>query len=308
PIAMKPSSHLFALFIFILIFSGCAKEKTLELRKDAHIALVGNNLGSRMQEYGLFETEMHLRYPDSTLYIRNLCDPGDTPGFRPRSGTNDPWAFPGAEDFQEEYATPSGSEGHLEKPDQWLTRLKADVVVGFFGFNESFEGKERLESFRAELEAWILHSKAQKYNGKSAPQLALVAPISFEDISDILDVPNGKAENENLELYAQAMHEIALKHELVYVDAFEASRNWYAESTEPLTIDGSQLNRKGYEKLAELLADKLFGKADEQAHANRDLIHQAVMEKNWMWTNDYKIPNGVHVFGRRYDPFGPDNY
>jgi len=32
------------------------------------------------------------------------------------------------------------------------------------------------------------------------------------------------------------------------------------------------------------------------------------MEKNWMWHNDYKIPNGVHVFGRRYDPFGPDNY
>src|SRR5690606_13783058 len=27
-----------------------------------------------------------------------------------------------------------------------------------------------------------------------------------------------------------------------------------------------------------------------------------------MWHNDYKIPNGVHVFGRRYEPFGPDNY
>ena len=32
------------------------------------------------------------------------------------------------------------------------------------------------------------------------------------------------------------------------------------------------------------------------------------MEKNWMWHNDYKIPNGVHVYGRRYNPFGPDNY
>jgi mono/diheme cytochrome c family protein/glucose/arabinose dehydrogenase len=32
------------------------------------------------------------------------------------------------------------------------------------------------------------------------------------------------------------------------------------------------------------------------------------MEKNWMWHNDYKIPNGVHVFGRRFDPFGPGNY
>lgn len=305
---MKPSQNYFILFICLLTFSGCTKEKTLELRKNSHITLVGNNLASRMQEYGLFETEMHLRYPDSTLYIRNLGDPGDTPGFRPRSGTNDPWAFPGAEEFQDEYATPSGSEGHLEKPDQWLTRLQADIVVGFFGFNESFQGKEKLENFRAELEAWILHSKAQQYNGKSAPQLALVSPISFEDISDIIDVPNGKAENENLELYAEAMHELAVKHELVFVDAFTASRDWYADSSEPLTIDGSQLNELGNQKLAVLLADKLFGKEEPKAGTNRELIHQAVMEKNWMWTNDYKIPNGVHVFGRRYDPFGPDNY
>ena len=27
-----------------------------------------------------------------------------------------------------------------------------------------------------------------------------------------------------------------------------------------------------------------------------------------MWHNDFKIPNGVHVFGRRYKPYGPDNY
>jgi hypothetical protein len=32
------------------------------------------------------------------------------------------------------------------------------------------------------------------------------------------------------------------------------------------------------------------------------------MRKNWMWHNDYKIPNGVHVYGQRYQPFGPDNY
>src|SRR5699024_11790207 len=41
---------------------------------------------------------------------------------------------------------------------------------------------------------------------------------------------------------------------------------------------------------------------------HRELVHAAVKEKNWMWHNDFKIPNGVHVFGRRYDPFGPDNY
>jgi len=300
---------LYSIFIvLVLISSSCTPEKTLELKKGSRITLVGNNLGSRMQEYGLFETEMHLRYPDSTLYIRNLCDPGDTPGFRPRSGTNDPWAFPGAEEFQSEYASPSGSEGFLEKPDQWLSRLQADIVVGFFGFNESFQGTEGLENYKAELDAWIQHSKAQKYNGNSAPQLALVSPIAFEDLSATIDVPNGKTENENLKLYAAAMKEVAVKHDLVFVDAFNPSQEWYDESAEPLTIDGSQLNEKGYEKLAVLLADKLFGKADRKAEANRDLIHAAVMEKNWMWTNDYKIPNGVHVFGRRYDPFGPDNY
>ncbi len=32
------------------------------------------------------------------------------------------------------------------------------------------------------------------------------------------------------------------------------------------------------------------------------------MDKNWFWHNDYKIPNGVHAWGRSYNPFGPDNY
>ena len=48
----------------------------LHLKKDDHIVLVGNNLGSRMMNYGHFETELHLRYPDSLLYIRNMCDGG----------------------------------------------------------------------------------------------------------------------------------------------------------------------------------------------------------------------------------------
>lgn len=306
--SINTPKNLLVFFVLGLLTFQCTQKQTLELRKNSHITLVGNNLASRMMEYGLFETEMHLRYPDSTLFIRNLGDPGDTPGFRPRSGTNDPWAFPGAEDFQTEYATPSGSEGFLEKPDQWLTRLQADIVVGFFGFNESFQGKENLPNFKAELEAWILHSKAQKYNGKSAPQLALVSPIAFEDISNLVDVPDGKKENENLKLYTEAIKELAEKHQLVFVDAFSPSQKWYAESSVPLTIDGSQLNEAGYAKFSALLADELFGKKNIEAGANRDLIHQAVTEKNWLWTNDYKIPNGVHVFGRRYDPFGPDNY
>ena len=52
----------------------------LNLQKGSRIILIGNNLGSRMMNYGHFETEMHVRYPDSLLFIRNMCDGGDTTG------------------------------------------------------------------------------------------------------------------------------------------------------------------------------------------------------------------------------------
>jgi len=299
--------------ISALLFAGslvqCSKpDPALTISKNAHILLIGNNLGSRMMNYGHFETEMQVRYPDSLLFIRNMCDGGDTPGFRPHSGRVSPWAFPGAEKFQTELAHPSGSEGFFETPDQWLTRLKADVIIAFFGYNESFQGAAGLENYKAELDAFIKYTLAQTYNGKSAPQLALVSPTAFENLSDKYDLPNGEKENKNLSLYANAMKEVAANNHVLYIDAFEPSSNWYNESNEALTIDGSQLTDAGYQKFSILLADKVFGKVAAKAEAYRDLVHAAVIEKNWMWHNDYKIPNGVHVYGRRYDPFGSDNY
>ena len=276
--------------------------------KDAHIVLIGNNLGSRMMNFGHFETDMHVRFPDSLLYIRNMCDPGDTPGFRPHSGRVSPWAFPGAEDFYTELAQNSGSQGHFETPDQWLTRHEADIILAFFGFNEAFEGPDGLESYKAELEAFIMHTLNQKYNGEMAPQLALISPVAMENRSADLDVPDGTATNETLALYSQAMQEVAVRNDIFFVDVFNPSKTWYSENPEPLTIDGSQLNDRGYELLATFLNDALFGKPVNRATENQELIHTAVQEKNWFWHNDYKIPNGVHVFGRRYEPFGPDNY
>ncbi|WP_370469313.1 PVC-type heme-binding CxxCH protein [Nibrella viscosa] len=298
----------FVLILIAFIAFRTNVAPSLTLAKGARIMLIGNNLGSRMMNYGHFETEMQVRYPEHMLYIRNMCDGGDTPGFRPHASRFSPWAFPGAEKFQTELATNSDSEGHFETPDQWLTRLKADVIVAFFGYNESFQGKAGLENYKAELDAFVNHTLSQKYNGTAPPQLALVSPIAFEDLSDRYDLPNGKKENENLALYTKATKEVADKNKVLFVDAFTPSQQWYAANKEPLTIDGSQLNDEGYKKLSLLLADQVFGKVAAKAESNRKLVHEAVMEKNFMWHNDYKIPNGVHAYGRRYNPFGPDNY
>ena len=310
PCTKSNTALLFLFGLMIAAFTACRSDSSepLKIQKHTSIALVGNNLGSRMMNFGHFETEMQVRYPDSMLYIRNFCDGGNTPGFRPHAARNDPWAFPGAEKFQTEFATPSGSEGHFESPDQWLTRHKADVIIAFFGYNESFQGKEGLDNYKAELDAFIKHTLKQHYNGQTTPQIAIVSPIAFEDLSDKYDLPDGKKENENILLYTQGMKAVADSNKVLFVDAFAPSKKWYDATKEALTIDGSQLNDEGYKKLSVLLADEVFGKRSPKAEANRAMVLAAVKEKNWMWHDDFKIPNGVHVYGRRYNPFGPDNY
>ncbi len=68
----------------------------IKLDQGSRVVLIGNGLGSRMMQFGYFETEVQIRHADKQIVIRNLCDEGDTAGFRPHSGRNDPWAFPGA--------------------------------------------------------------------------------------------------------------------------------------------------------------------------------------------------------------------
>lgn len=306
--SIKAIGILMVLSISTFSFLRPNQSEIIPIKENIRISLIGGNLGSRMINYDHFETELHLRYPDTKLRVRNLCDGGDTPGFRPHSARNKPWAFPGAEKFQDEFANDAGSEGHLETHDQWLSRLKTDVVIGFFGFSESFEGLSKLERYKEELTAFIKHTKSQKYNGIAAPNLVLVSPIAYENLSSIFDVPKGDVENARLAKYTEAMREVCRQNNVLFVDVFSNSKKWYADQKDPLTIDGIQLNDLGYKILSNYLIDHIFGKKVAEIEQRRAAVYEAVAEKNWMWHNDFKIPNGVHVYGRRYNPFGPDNY
>jgi mono/diheme cytochrome c family protein/glucose/arabinose dehydrogenase len=298
-----------SILIFLIITSFVPpKSKYLKVEKGSNISVVGGNLGSRLINYDYFEPALQLLYPNNQLIVRNMCDGGDTPGFRPHSARKTSWAFPGAEKFQTEFANPSDNQGHFPYPDEWLTSLKTDIVIGIFGYSESQKGLAGLNLFKGELQAFINHTKTQKYNGIKAPQLAIVSSIAIEDLTKKFDLPNGIKENKNLQMYSLAMKEICQKNNVLFVDAFNASKKWYAETEEYLTIDGQQLTDTGYQKFSQLLVNELFGKEIPTKNPAFELVKKAVDEKNWFWHNDYKIPNGVHVYGRRYDPFGPDNY
>ncbi|MGJ8672034.1 PVC-type heme-binding CxxCH protein [Rubritalea sp.] len=284
---------------------------TLKIAPNSHITIIGGGLASRMVKFNEFETALQVRYPDLNLTIRNMGDEGNTPGFRPHPGRSfeDQYAFPGAKELVREDLQANGKPGgHFETPDQWLTNLKTDVVIACFGYSSSFDGPAELDRFKKELDAFLKHTKAQKYNGKSAPQIALVSPIAFEDQSADFDVPNGVNENKNLALYTAAMGEVAKANGVLFVDAFDASEKWYTSEKEYVTQDGFQLTSNGYKTLSTFLANSIFGEAPDKAASKRDAIHAAVTEKNWLWHNYFKIPNGVHVYGRRYKPYGPGNY
>ncbi len=271
------------------------------------IVFIGNGLAERDVYYSRLETELHLRYPDQQLLVRNMGRPGDTPGFRPHPARVSQWAFPGAEQFRPEFALHNG-KGFFPMPDQWLTHLKADTIVAFFGFNESFDGPERVGNYEAELEAFVLHTLSKAYNGKAAPRLVLVSPIAFENHSATRDLPSGQKENANLALYTAAMERVAKKHGLTFVDFFNPTLKRYEQAALPLTLNGFAPTTNGYRELAVLLADGLFGAQTVRSEADAALLHAAVQEKDWLWSNDYNLVNGVHTHGQRYAPFGPQNY
>lgn len=271
------------------------------------IVLIGNGLGERMIDHPYLETGLHLAFPTQNLYIRNLCHPGDTPGFRPHSSRKSQWAFPGAEKFHPQHQIHAG-EGFYPTPDEWLADLKPDTLIAFFGYNESFEGPDGIANYKGELDAWIKHTLSQKYNGKAAPRLVLVSPIAYEDLSKSRDLPDGRAENANLALYTQAMQEIAAANKVEFVNVYGKTHDLYPKIRSPFTRNGFLPNDDGYKWLAETLQDAIFGKGGSDAESRREAVAAAVKDKNWFWFNDYRMLNGVHVDGRRFKPFGPDNY
>ncbi|MFT5286523.1 MAG: putative heme-binding domain-containing protein [Planctomycetota bacterium] len=282
----------------------------IELSKGARIVLIGNGLGSRMLHFGHFESGLHLQFPGHELFIRNMCDEGNTPSFRAHSGRANQLGFPDAEAFTETYTGGrlARGAGHFETEEEWLTRLQPDVIIAFFGFNESFEGHSGLKNFEGELDAFLQHTIQQKYNGTSTAELVLVSPTAFENRSDVMSVPDGTLENANLAAYTAVMETVARENDVRFVNTFNPSLEWQTSSRKPLTVDGALLGDNGYELLSAHLIENIFGTTETKPTEFEELVADAVDEKNWFWINDFKIPNGVHVFGRRFNPFGPDNY
>lgn len=246
----------------------------LRLNQNDYVAIIGNATADRMQHHGHLETLIHAKFPWHNLTFRNLAVAGDEIAWRHRS---------------QDFGT----------PDEWLTKVKADVIFAFFGFNESFKGEAGLPQFREELDRFLKDTLAKDYSGKGSPRIVLFSPLAAEKHRD-LNFPDPAAMNAAIARYSAAMAEVARSNNVPFVDLFAPSQQLYADAAkrnESLTINGRYLTEAADKLLAPIILQALFG---ESAPAgDHEKLRAAVNEKNAQWHQRYRTVDGYNVYGGR---------
>ncbi|GAA4456360.1 hypothetical protein GCM10023156_31560 [Novipirellula rosea] len=242
----------------------------VELKQGDHICLVGNALGERLQTENHWESLLHQRFADLELVVRNLCFPGDEPFERIRSQ-------------------------NFGDPDKHLTHSQASVILYFFGFNESFDGKKGLGTFTEQMTRLVKETQSKDY-GKGAPRIVLISPIAFEDVGDP-NVTSGEEQNKNLALYTEALANVAKETGVGFVDLYSPTKALFEKSDERLTLNGAHLNAKGYAALAPILDQGLFGEAGPTSVDAA--VKEQVDDKNFHWFHRYRAVNGYSIYGAR---------
>ena len=270
--------HLAARAVLVgLVVVAQAAAEPFDLKPGTRIAVVGNTLADRMQHDAWLDAYLHTRFPGHNLTIRHLGFAADEVTVRLRSA-------------------------NFGSPDEWLTKVKADVVFAFFGYNESFAGPAGLDKFKADLTAWVKHTAAQRYNGDHGPRVILFSPIAHESIKDA-HLPDGTANNKRLELYTTAMAEVAKATQVEFIDLYRPSLDLYAKAVEPLTINGIHLTSKGNELIANEIDRATFKSTPipKRETAALDKVRRAAAERNFYWFNRYRTTDGYSIYGGRAD-------
>ncbi|MEC7224490.1 MAG: SGNH/GDSL hydrolase family protein, partial [Verrucomicrobiota bacterium] len=251
------------------------------LKKSSRIAWIGNTFAERMQYFGDIESNLHARYPDHNLVVRNLAWSADTIILRPR-----PKNF--------------GDIHH------YLSEMKADVILACYGFNETwdYDGASGINQFKADLESFIKELRSKKYNGETTPKILLYSPIACE--GDI--VPNTSERNRLLSLYSNAMKNIAESNEIYFIDLYSASQNLFNQNTKNrYTINGIHLTAEGYKKLTDsFFPESLFSPLSQNAPL--ESIRAEVIEKNDTFFDWYRTVNSFYIHGDRRNPYGTVNF
>lgn len=245
----------------------------LKLNAGDRIALIGNTLLERSQEFGHFEALLHQRFPQHQLVVRHLAWSADTIDTQPRPA-------------------------NFADTEQHLTHEKTDVIFAAFGFNESFTGAEGLPEFRKKLSEYLAGLKSKSFNGKTAPHIVLISPIANENIPG---VAAADLNNARIKLYVAAMREVAREHQVGFVDVFEATDKALQSPGSDLTVNGVHLTEEGDRLFSESLFRSLFGEEPKTIAEN---LRAAIIDKNHQFFRRFRPLNTFYYTGGRNKAYG----
>ncbi len=261
--------RLFSVFAASALFldSGTASQSRLDIKPDSRIVILGNTLAEQMATHGYFEAALHCAFPEERLVVRNMGFSGDQ--------ISDMTRDPGFGDL-----------------DTHLTRVGADVIFAFFGFNESFAGSAGIEKFRSDLAAFIEARLTQRYNGESPPQLVMVSPVPYRQTRP--EHPGDLSINANLRLYRDVMREVCLEQGIRFLDVFTALEARSTNARRAFTDNGIHLNAFGHWVLSKILAEKLelIEESPEADFWGAEAVRRLVNKKNLHWLNRWRPVNG----------------
>lgn len=253
--------------LLCLLLATCTLQAQVKLQKGDSIAILGNALPDRSQHFGWLESMLVAANPEKDLTFRNLSFAGD------------------------EVGTWHRIDGFGTR-DEWLTKVKADVIFAFYGFNESFKAYAGLEDFKKNLAKFIQDAKAKNYSGKGAPRIVLFSPIVVQKLANP-SLPPVQEINTNIQNYTAAMNEVAALNGATFIDLFNPTNTGLPPDS---TLDGLYLTSSGDKVVAEAAFRGLTG---QNALPVDEKLRQAVVEKNWEWHQRYRTVDGYNVYGGR---------
>ncbi|MBY0459338.1 MAG: SGNH/GDSL hydrolase family protein, partial [Gemmataceae bacterium] len=241
------------------------------LKDGDRVVWVGGTLVEREQRYGYWEAALVAANPDKNITFRNLGWSGDTVHGESR----------GRFDF----ANADKCFKQLVEP---VLELKPTVVFISYGANEAFEGKDGLPNFEKGMAKLL---DALKPTGA---RIVLFTPAPVEKNQSL---PDPKPVNDKLELYAQAVRDIAKQRGLAVVDVFSDFQGRYGN--ERLTENGLHLGEAGYKALATRFAGLVTPGASAPDWDKLDPLRKAVVAKNEQFFNKWRPQNETYLFGFR---------
>jgi lysophospholipase L1-like esterase len=242
-----------------------------ELKDGDRVVWLGGTLVEREQRYGHWEAALLAAHADKKITFRNLGWSGDTVHGEAR----------GRFDF-------NNAEKCFKQIIDQTVELKPTVIFVSYGANESFEGKDGLPKFEKGMEKLLDALKPTN------ARFVLFTPTPAEKSASL---PDPKARNEALALYAEAIKAFAAKRQLPVADLFADFNGRYGD--EKLTDNGLHFTEAGYKALAQRFVAQVVPGTSLAGKDQLEPLRKAVVAKNEQFFNKWRPQNETYLFGFR---------